>query len=76
MQPHVREKSLTPSQYRIAELIAQGKTNPEIAQELGLSRYTIESHLAAAYKRIGVRSRVELAVLMSTNPMSIKKLQT
>jgi len=52
--------SLTPSQRRVVELAAGGMTNRQIAQSLFLTVKTIESHLAAAYDTLGVRSRQEL----------------
>jgi DNA-binding NarL/FixJ family response regulator len=58
--------TLTPAQFRIAELIAKGHSNPEIAEALAVSRYTVESHLSTMFRRLGIRSRVELAVLMSS----------
>jgi DNA-binding NarL/FixJ family response regulator len=53
-------ESLTPSQRRVVELAAGGMTNRQIAQSLFLTVKTIESHLAAAYDTLGVRSRQEL----------------
>jgi DNA-binding NarL/FixJ family response regulator len=54
-------ESLTPSQRRVSELAAGGMTNRQIAQTLFLTVKTIESHLAAAYNNLGIRSRGELA---------------
>jgi DNA-binding CsgD family transcriptional regulator len=53
-------ESLTPSQRRVAELAATGLTNRQIAQTLFLTVKTIESHLAAAYDTLGIRSRQAL----------------
>ena len=53
-------ESLTPSQRRVAELAASGLTNRQIAQTLFLTVKTIEAHLAAAYDKLGIRSRQEL----------------
>jgi pimeloyl-ACP methyl ester carboxylesterase/DNA-binding CsgD family transcriptional regulator len=53
--------ALTAAQRRVAELVADGLTNDEIAQRLSLSRHTVESHLKHAFARLGLRSRVELA---------------
>jgi DNA-binding NarL/FixJ family response regulator len=52
--------ALTPSERRVAALAAAGRTNPEIAQELFLGRKTVESHLSAAYRKLGVASRADL----------------
>ena len=57
-------ESLTPSQRRVAELAAGGMTNREIAQTLFLTVKTIESHLAAAYDKLGIRSRQQLAAAL------------
>lgn len=51
---------------RVAELAAAGRTNAEIAGELYLSVRTVESHLAATYRKLGVRSRTELAARYSS----------
>jgi DNA-binding CsgD family transcriptional regulator len=58
-------ESLTPSQRRVAELAANGMTNRQIAQTLFLTVKTIESHLAAAYDTLGIRSRQELPAALS-----------
>jgi DNA-binding CsgD family transcriptional regulator len=58
-------ESLTPSQRRVAELAAGGMTNRQIAQTLFLTVKTIESHLAAAYDTLGIRSRQQLPDALS-----------
>jgi DNA-binding CsgD family transcriptional regulator len=57
-------ESLTPSQRRVAELAASGMTNRQIAQTLFLTVKTIETHLAAAYDKLGIRSRQQLPVAL------------
>jgi DNA-binding CsgD family transcriptional regulator len=52
---------LTARELQIAELVAAGRTNREIAEQLVLSPRTIEAHLRNIYGKLGVRSRVELA---------------
>ncbi|HEY7282996.1 MAG TPA: LuxR C-terminal-related transcriptional regulator [Actinomycetota bacterium] len=52
---------LTGSERRVAELAADGMTNREVAEALYLSEHTVESHLSSAYRKLGVRSRTELA---------------
>jgi DNA-binding CsgD family transcriptional regulator len=52
--------ALTPSERRVAELAAGGRTNREIAQELYVTQKTVEGHLRHAYDKLGVRSRLEL----------------
>jgi DNA-binding CsgD family transcriptional regulator len=52
---------LTDREREIVRLIAAGASNPEIAQQLFLSRKTIERHVSNALKKVGVRNRAELA---------------
>ena len=52
---------LTPSERKVAALVAQGRTNREVAAELVLSEKTVESHLSHVYRKLGLRSRAELA---------------
>jgi DNA-binding CsgD family transcriptional regulator len=56
-----RRGELTPQELQIAALVGEGRTNKEIAAQLYLSPKTIEYHLANAYRKLGVHSRVELA---------------
>lgn len=52
---------LTPSERRIAELVATGSTNREVAATLFVTVHTIEAALTRIYAKLGVRSRTELA---------------
>ena len=52
--------SLTGAELRVARLAASGLTNRLIAAELSLSRHTVESHLRHAFRKLDIRSRVEL----------------
>jgi DNA-binding CsgD family transcriptional regulator len=54
-------ESLTPSERRVAEMAASDMTNRQIAQTLFLTVKTIETHLRAAYDKLGIRSRHQLA---------------
>jgi DNA-binding CsgD family transcriptional regulator len=56
---------LTGTERRVAELAAAGRTNSEIAKDLFVSVRTVESQLSAAYRKLGVRSRTELAAALS-----------
>ena len=56
---------LTPQELNIALLVADGKTNKEIAAALYLSPKTIEYHLANTYRKLDIHSRVELARIVS-----------
>jgi len=52
---------LTPAEQRVAELVAKGQTNAEVAAALFLAERTVASHLTHVYAKLGVRSRTELA---------------
>jgi DNA-binding CsgD family transcriptional regulator len=52
---------LTEAEHRVALLAAVGRHNKEIAAELFLGVGTVERHLTSAYRKLGVRSRTELA---------------
>jgi DNA-binding CsgD family transcriptional regulator len=58
---------LTPREFQICTLVAQGATNPEIAAKLFLSRKTIEAHLGHIFAKLRVRSRTELTRLIIQN---------
>lgn len=54
---------LSPAEARVAELVATGLTNRDVAAELVLSVKTVEVTLTRVYGKLGIRSRAELAVL-------------
>jgi DNA-binding CsgD family transcriptional regulator len=58
--------NLTPQERQTALLVSSGLGNSEIAARLFLSRRTVEHHLSNAYRKLGVRSRSELAQLTLT----------
>jgi DNA-binding CsgD family transcriptional regulator len=45
----------------VADLVASGRTNAEVAATLFLAERTVSSHLTRVYAKLGVRSRTELA---------------
>jgi DNA-binding CsgD family transcriptional regulator len=56
---------LTPSQERVAALVAEGRTNKEVAAALVVSVHTVEAALTQVYRKLDVRSRTELARRLS-----------
>ena len=51
---------LTPTERRVAELVAEGRTNREVADALFISVKTVEANLSRVFHKLGVRSRAEL----------------
>ena len=56
-----RVEGLTAAERRVAALVAEGRTNREVAAALFLGERTVASHLTHIYAKLGVRSRTELA---------------
>lgn len=61
VDPVKSRDALTICERRIAELAATGRHNGEIAADVSLSPRTVEWHLSRIYRKLGVRSRTELA---------------
>jgi DNA-binding CsgD family transcriptional regulator len=57
--------ALTPAERRVCELAAGELTNREIAQTLFVTEKTIELHLTSAYRKLGIRSRFQLASVIT-----------
>ncbi|HTE59585.1 MAG TPA: helix-turn-helix transcriptional regulator, partial [Solirubrobacteraceae bacterium] len=59
--PSAAADGLTPRERDVCDLVVGGATNREVATALFLSPRTVEHHLRVAYRKLGVRSRTELA---------------
>lgn len=55
---------LTAAELRVARLVARGASNREVADWLSVSVKTVESHLSRIYRKLGVRSRTDVAYLV------------
>lgn len=53
-------EALTPAELRVAQLAADGHSNPEIAEALFVTRGTVECQLHAVYRKLGIGSRHDL----------------
>lgn len=56
---------LTSREREIAEAVAEGKTNRQIATAMFLSEKTVESHLTSVYLKLDVHSRAALATVLA-----------
>jgi DNA-binding CsgD family transcriptional regulator len=57
--------ALTPSERRVADMAAAGRTNREIAQALFVTARTVEGHLTHVFQKLGIDSRAELPQALS-----------
>jgi len=64
-------QSLTTAERRVAEHVAIGLTNREVAERLFLSRHTVDFHLRQAFRKAGVRSRVQLTRLVIQQQVAV-----
>ncbi|MEJ2863671.1 helix-turn-helix transcriptional regulator [Actinomycetospora flava] len=58
-------ESLTPTERQIAELVGQGLTSPQIGAQLFVSPRTVQTHISHSLRKLGLRSRVELATTVA-----------
>jgi DNA-binding CsgD family transcriptional regulator len=61
-------RALAGLERRVAVLVAEGATNREIAARLFVSVKTVEAALTRTYRKLGVRSRVDIARLTAARP--------
>ncbi len=55
--------ALSPTELKVARMVAKGMSNPEIASDLFLSRRTVQTHVSHILGKLGVHSRVEIATV-------------
>jgi len=65
--------SLTPTELQVVGLVAQHLSNPEVAERMFISRHTVESHLKHVYRKLDLRSRVELAAEASRRAVNAEQ---
>ena len=56
--------SLTPQQFRVLTMVCEGLLNKQIASELNVSEATIKAHVTAIFRKLGVRTRTQAALLL------------
>jgi DNA-binding CsgD family transcriptional regulator len=62
------EGGLTPTERQIADLVADGRSNKEVAAALFVTVKTVEANLSRVYAKLGLRSRAELARRLAEEP--------
>jgi DNA-binding CsgD family transcriptional regulator len=60
-RPSAGWESLTPTERRVAALVAEGRSNPDIAAEMLLSRRTVQTHVSNILSKLSFGSRIEIA---------------
>jgi predicted ATPase/DNA-binding CsgD family transcriptional regulator len=61
-RPALGWDSLTPTELTVAQAVAEGLSNPQIAARMFISRRTVTTHLTSIFRKLGTSSRAELAV--------------
>ncbi len=59
-----RLASLSPQQFRVLSLVAEGLLNKQIADRLQVQERTVKAHLSAIFERLGVRNRTQAGVVL------------
>lgn len=65
--------SLTPQQFRVLGMLAEGQLNKQIAYDLNVSEATIKAHMTAIFRKLGVRNRTQAVIRLQN--LDIEKLQ-
>ena len=60
-----RVATLTPQQFRVLTMIAEGLLNKQIAYDLGVSEATVKAHMTAIMRKLGVSNRTQVALAAS-----------
>lgn len=56
---------LSQRERQVAEAASRGSTNKEIARTMGITERTVKAHLSASFEKLGVRDRMQLALLIN-----------
>jgi DNA-binding CsgD family transcriptional regulator len=63
--------AMTKAELAVSRLVAEGLTNKEVAERLFVSPHTVNSHLRHVFSKLGINSRVELALLAREYEMAL-----
>jgi DNA-binding CsgD family transcriptional regulator len=67
LERHRGLQELSPQELQVARIAGRGQNNAEVAAALFVSRKTVEAHLTRVYRKLGIRSRTELARILLAN---------
>ena len=67
-----RDRELTSAERRVAALVAEGMTNREVAAQLFTTVATVEAHLTRIYRKLGLRSRTQLARAVADGTLQLE----
>jgi DNA-binding NarL/FixJ family response regulator len=67
-----RDRELTSAERRVAALVAEGMTNREVAAQLFTTVATVEAHLTRIYRKLGLRSRTQLARAVADGTLELE----
>lgn len=56
---------LSPREREVALAVASGASNKEVARDMGITERTVKAHLTAIFERLGIRDRMQLAILIN-----------
>jgi len=71
-EPAEQSKPLSPREWEILELVAEGRTNKEIASDLVIALNTVKAHISNIMGKLGLRNRVELTAYAIANRDGLK----
>jgi DNA-binding NarL/FixJ family response regulator len=64
---------LSPTELKVAALIADGRSNKEISTALQISEATVKKHVGHVLKKLGLQDRLQAGLLLARNPLILRK---
>ena len=66
--PRASRRTLSPRETEVAQLLAEGRSNKEIAQRLEVSEPTVKKHIGHVLRKLGLQDRLQVALFVSRHP--------
>ena len=63
--PGQSQLGLSAREHQVAQAVARGGTNKEIARAMGITERTVKAHLTAVFEKLGVRDRLQLSLIVN-----------